>query len=121
MFVEITSVVIASSLVVIAASFVYVTAKIYKAVGTLQADLRRVSFELTDLLFKVNQLTTDLQTKSNALNSLFAPFETSEASPSEEAENPRAKTIPQLMGWLVSSVFLIKKTREFVKKYAKSQ
>ncbi len=101
MLVEVTSVVIAISLVVLAASFICMTVKVCSAVNALQADLRRVSFELTDLLIKANQLTTDLQAKCNALNPLFAPFDTPKTSLEGEEGSPKAKTIPQLMGWLV--------------------
>ena len=116
MLIDIALMIIASSLVILAASFIYAIVKVDKILEVLQSDVHRISSELSDLLPKVNQLTTDLQAKSDALNCIFTPL----ASSHKAEGDGNSRTMPQLMEWVISSAFLIKKTKEFVKKYAKS-
>lgn len=129
MVIEVTLVIIAVSLVLMVGGVIAMAVKVNKTIDYLQADLHRVSFELTDLMFKVNQLTTDLQAKSESLNFIFEALRSHNANESSEegdypegahafdgGSTPHNKTMPQVIGWLLSSVFLIKKTKEFIKK-----
>jgi len=85
----------------------------------VRADLHVVSEEASQLLNKLNDLSSDINNKSHSLNFLFKPFHflnsKLSADSSEEESTPQKTSIPQILKWVVSSLVLIKTTKEFFK------
>jgi uncharacterized protein YoxC len=89
----------------------------------VRTDLHDVSKETSHLITKLNDLSSDINNKSHSLNFLFKPLQflsskLSSGSPSSEP-NSKRETVPQLIKWIVSSIFLYKSTKEIIKKYEK--
>ncbi len=89
----------------------------------VQVDLHTVSEETCQLISKLNDLSSDINSKSHSLNFLFKPlsFLNSKVDgDSPEGESPsKCETIPQILKWVVSSALLFKTTREFIKNHEK--
>lgn len=83
----------------------------------VRGDLHQVSQETGALVGKLRDLTSDIYDKSRSLNFLFKPFSflTSKMG-SDLPSSSKCEVIPQLLKWIATSIFLIKTTREVVKK-----
>lgn len=86
----------------------------------VETDLHKVSQETNHLISDVNAFSSDIKKKVDSFDFLFRPLSSlnskldSELSSKTEASSFR-ETIPQILKWIVSSVFLIKTTKEFIK------
>jgi uncharacterized protein YoxC len=87
----------------------------------VKSDLHKISEETGALIGKLTDLTSDINNKSHSLNFLFKPFSflTSKMNSDSSSSNDfssKCETIPQILKWIATSIFLIKTTREVVKK-----
>jgi uncharacterized protein YoxC len=136
MFTEICLAIISVSLVVLLVFFIRVFPKVANSIHQVQIDLNRVSTETTLLasslnefvrsdLYKVSEQTSELIEKLTDLTSDLTPilhpfsrlFKPSSFLSSKEEKSPTKETIPQILNWVVTSLSLIKKTREFIKNH----
>lgn len=89
----------------------------------VQADLHTISEGATHLISKLDSLSADIKSKSRSLSFLFQPFAFLNSKLSSDSSNdestPHQQAIPQILKWVVSSAFLFKKTREFIKNHGK--
>jgi len=145
MFMEICVAVIALTLAALTGFLIRISSQIQTSIHLLQTDLRMLSIETARLLNSMNDfvradlhtlseethhvmrnlkdLSSDLSEKSHSLNFLFKPFgflncKLGSGSSPEEPE-PKNEAIPQILKWVASSVFLIKKTKELIKNHEK--
>ena len=86
----------------------------------VQTDLHKISKNTSNLIGKLTDLTSDINNKSQSLNCLFKPFsyltaKTDADSSDDESPSPY-KSIPQILSWVASGIFIIKKTRELARK-----
>ena len=103
------------SLAIIAIALVTLVVFLIIAVLKVRKAIEHLSSETSGLIARVNELTTDITKKSQSLNFLFAPL-THFNLDGPSSEN---KTLPQLVEWVATSLILVKKSKEFIKKYAK--
>jgi len=87
-------------------------------------DLHEFSENSNRLMNNLIDLSSDINNKSRSLNFLFSPFrflnsKLGSDSPFGDESTTRSETIPQVIKWIVSGIFLIKTTKEFIKKYEK--
>lgn len=86
----------------------------------VQSDLHKIAEDTSGLIGKLTDLTSDVMNKSRSLNCLFKPLGflsskmNAEASEDKSASNTHA--IPQLLNWIATGLFIIKKTRELTRK-----
>ena len=143
MFVEICLAIVAATLIILVIVLIKIFAQAQKSIHRVQidlnlistetsrlssslnefvkADLHKISEETGVLIGKLTNLTSDINNKSRSLNCFFKPFRflsskmSSDLSSSDDLSS-KCETIPQLLKWIANSIFLIKVTREFVKK-----
>ncbi len=110
MVIQISLAVIAIALVTLVGYLIALGLQVKKTISHIQTDIHLLSLETSNLIGRVNELTTDLTKKSQSLNFLFAP-----AKESLSQNN----TLPQVIEWAATSLLLFKKSKEFIKKYVK--
>jgi len=86
----------------------------------VQSDLHKISEDTSGLIGKLTDLTSDINNKSHSLDCVFKPFGFLSAkmkgdSSEDESASPY-KTIPQMLGWIATGIFIIKKARELKRK-----
>ena len=86
----------------------------------VQTDLHKISKNTSHLIGKLTDLTSDINDKSQSLSCLFKPFsflsEKLSADSSQNESPSPYKTIPHLLSWIATGIFIIKKTRELSRK-----
>ena len=112
MVTQISLAIIAIALVTLVGFLIAVVLKVNKAISLIQQDVHHLSVETSNLITRFNELTLDLTHKSQSLNFLFAPL----AHLNQEGHS-EDNTLPQLVDWAAKSWALIKKSKEFIKKY----
>src|SRR4051812_2046966 len=87
----------------------------------VQTDLHTVSEETRKLVSSLNNLSNDLTDKAHHLNFLFQPlgFLNLRQESGPQGSFSKSHTIPQILRWVVASLFLIKKSKEFFKNHEK--
>jgi|GEM_PF-1509161 uncharacterized protein YoxC len=140
---EVCLIVIAFMSVVVAIVLLKIAFQVHRCLQYLQADLHNLSVEVTDLaktvsdfirsdlhpiseetnqlIKKLNDISSDINNKPNSLGLLLKPLEFIKnklgfGSSSEESSSMH-KTVPRLLKWILSTAFLFKTTREFIKKH----
>ena len=115
---EISVAVIALAFVMLVIFLIITSIKAKKAFESTQVDLHKVSLEISNLISQVNGLTADIQTKTDILFDTISSFKpTTNTADSSENEHPvKAQTSLTLIGWVLSSLLLAKKTKNFMKK-----
>lgn len=110
MVIEISLAIIAIALVTLIGYLIALGLQVRKTISHIQEDIHLLSLETSNLIGRVNELTTDLTKKSQSLNFLF---------PSTQESLSQNKTLPQFVEWAATSLVLFKKSKEFIKKYVK--
>lgn len=109
------SVAIATIAFVLLVIFLIITLlKIKKSIEFAQLDFHRVSLELSGLISKTTEISSEIQKKSehmfDTLSSFLEPHHNTSKQPDLVHKVPF-----KLIGWITSSLFLVKKTKDFIK------
>lgn len=139
MFIEICLAILTAAVVALVFVLLRISYQTQQSILLLQKDIQALSKEtifllntlnqfvrndLHTVISNVNELSSDINNKSQSLNFLFKSVSSLNSklngdSPPSESSSNKCETIPQILKWIASSVFLFKTTKEFIKNYEK--
>ena len=80
----------------------------------IQTDLHSISQETHHLISNINSLSSDVKNKVNSMNFLFRPLGFLNSKLGPDVSSHHCETVPQILKWIASSIFLYKTTKEFI-------
>ena len=107
---------VAVAFVILVIFLIITSVKIKKSVENAQLDFHRVSIELSSLISKANELSTDIKNKSDVFFDAFNSSNQSHPNDAEESADSKPKVPIKLIGWVISSLLLARKTKNLIKK-----
>lgn len=111
---ETSMTIIALSVVVLVVFLCIALVRLKKTLESTKRDLHHVSTEAVQLMKKVEELTSDVQSKSESLNFLFKPLKAL-----NKPEHSQVDTIKEVIHWASISLLLFKKIKAAVKSHEK--
>ena len=111
MITEVSIIIIAVSFALLAGFAIAALVQVRKTVKSARKDLRTVSIEAVELMQKLEALTMDIQSKSEALNCVFRPL--------KSLNNLSRDTATEITDWVAISLILFEKIRAVVRRYEK--
>ncbi len=103
--------IIAVAFVVLVGFLIATLIKLQKTLDSSQKDFHHLSHEATHLMEKVEDLTSDLKSKSEALNFVFRPLKSFESRHHKETHD----TVKELLGLVTIGLSLFDKIKAAVK------
>ena len=113
MIIEISLAVIAVTFLGLVTVLVIGAVKLKKTLQPMQENMRSLTVEVNILIFKLNELVSDVSNKSKQLNFIFNSLD------GFNKEDGKDANFSQLITWLKTSLNLFNKTKEFIKHYVK--
>lgn len=115
MAIEISVIAIAIAAVILVVFLVLTLIQTKKTLKSTKNDLHRVSREAICLMEKIEELTSDIKSKSEALNFAFKPLKTLNKHRSHHREHDESDTVEQVIDWISTSLVLYNKIKSAVK------
>ena len=114
MIIEIAVCLIAFALIVSTIYLIFFLLKTGKILDATKKDLHDISTEAIGLMHTVDELVTDIQSKSDSLDIVFRPLKSIRKSRLGGNE-----TISEIVDWIMASLFLFNKIKHAVKRREK--
>ncbi len=119
MFFDVFISVIAVAVVVLVVFLVVTLIETRKTLKSTKKDLHQVSLEAVSLMKRLEALTKDVQSKSDALNFAFRPLKKLNQETLHRGSSHRnaEETIEQVLDWVSTSLILYNKIKATVREY----
>jgi uncharacterized protein YoxC len=114
MITEASIIIIALAFAVLTVFLVITLRQARKTLESTRKDLHHVSTEAIQMMKKIEELTSDIKSKSESLNFVFRPLKSLNKPKNEETE-----TATEVMSWVTLSLILFEKIRAAAKHHAK--
>ena len=123
MAIVISVIVMAVAVVVLVVFLVMTLIQTRKTLKSTKSDLHRVSAEAVSLMNKIEELTSDIKSKSESLNFAFKPLKSLSKERSHREQHHShggpEETVAEVIDWVATSLVLYNKIKSAVKNHEK--